>query len=65
MKLELWQKNMQVIGDTARAVGCPLPLLDTRAALYTAAPAQGRGAQDTAAVAEVVAQRSRPGHSAR
>ena len=60
MKIELWQKDMQVIGETARAANCPLPLLNTCAALYTAAMAQGRGLQDTAAVAEVLAALSSP-----
>lgn len=55
MKIELWQKDMQVIGEMARAAQCPLPLLNTCASLYTAAMAQGRAAQDTAAVAEVLA----------
>lgn len=55
MKIELWQKDMQVIGEMARAANCPLPLLNTCASLYTAAMAQGRGLHDTAAVAEVLA----------
>jgi 3-hydroxyisobutyrate dehydrogenase-like beta-hydroxyacid dehydrogenase len=53
VKIELWQKDMQVIGQTARAAKAHTPLLDICAALYEAAMAQGRGLQDTAAVAEV------------
>lgn len=60
MKLELWQKDMQVIGEMARAAQCPTPLLNLCASLYTAALAQGRGAQDTAAVAEVLAAMAVP-----
>lgn len=55
MKIDLWQKDMQVIGEQARAVGCPTPLLDACAAIYAAAAAQGLGELDTAAAAEVLA----------
>jgi 3-hydroxyisobutyrate dehydrogenase-like beta-hydroxyacid dehydrogenase len=55
MKMELWQKDMQVIGDMARAARCATPLLNACAAIYTAAMAQGLGEHDTAAVAEVFA----------
>lgn len=54
MKIALWQKDMQVIGEQARAVGCPTPLLDTCAAIYTSAVALGLGEHDTAATAEVL-----------
>jgi 3-hydroxyisobutyrate dehydrogenase-like beta-hydroxyacid dehydrogenase len=55
MKIELWQKDMQVIGDMAHAAQCATPLLNACAAIYTAAMAQGLGEHDTAAVAEVFA----------
>ncbi len=55
MKIALWQKDMQVIGDMARSVHCPTPLLDTCSSLYTAAMAMGLGEADTAATAEVLA----------
>jgi 3-hydroxyisobutyrate dehydrogenase-like beta-hydroxyacid dehydrogenase len=55
MKVGVWQKDMQVIADMARSAGCPTPLFDACASLYTAAQAQGRGEQDTASVAEVLA----------
>lgn len=55
MKLELWQKDMSVIGDMARLVNCPLPLLNACAPIYDAAMAQGWGQQDTASVSEVIA----------
>jgi 3-hydroxyisobutyrate dehydrogenase-like beta-hydroxyacid dehydrogenase len=54
MKVRLWQKDMQVIGETARNLHCPTPLLDACASLYTAAMAQGHGEHDTASVAEVL-----------
>jgi L-threonate 2-dehydrogenase len=56
MKIALWQKDMQVIGDMARSVNCPTPLLDTCSSLYTAAMAMGLGEADTAATAEVLAR---------
>jgi len=61
MKIELWQKDMQVIGDMARAARCPTPLLNACSAVYTAAMAQGLNEHDTAAVAEVLAASTRAG----
>jgi L-threonate 2-dehydrogenase len=54
MKVALWQKDMQVIGEMARAVHCPTPLFDACASLYTGAMAMGLGEADTAATAEVL-----------
>ena len=54
MKMELLQKDMSVIGEMARMVGCPLPLLSACAPIYDAAMAQRLGQQDTAAVSEVI-----------
>ncbi len=56
MKMVLWQKDMQVIGDMARAVHCPTPLLDACRPIYTAALAMGLAEADTAATAEVLAR---------
>jgi L-threonate 2-dehydrogenase len=53
MKVEVWQKDMQVIGDMARAVGAPVPLFSNCAALYNAAMALGLAQSDSASVAEV------------
>lgn len=53
MKLGVWQKDMQVIGDMAQAVNCRVPLFDASALIYTAAVNLGFGQQDTASVAEV------------
>lgn len=55
MKVEVWQKDMQVIGDMARAVDCPTPLFSACVPIYSAAMAQGRAKQDTASVSEVLA----------
>lgn len=54
MKVEVWQKDMQVIGDMAKSVDCPLPLFTTCAPLYTTAMAQGLSQHDTASVCEVL-----------
>jgi 3-hydroxyisobutyrate dehydrogenase-like beta-hydroxyacid dehydrogenase len=54
MKIEVWQKDMQVIGDMARAVGAPTPLFSACAPIYNAAMAHGLAQHDTAAVAEVL-----------
>lgn len=58
MKLAVWQKDMALIRDFARALGCKTPLLDAAAPVYDAAVAQGRGGQDTAAVCAVLEQMS-------
>ena len=55
MKIGVWQKDMQIIGDMARELDCPTPLLNASATVYTAAMAMGLGAHDTAATAEVLA----------
>ena len=55
MKVEVWQKDMQVIGDMAKSVDCPVPLFTACAPLYSAAMAQGYSQSDTASVHEVLA----------
>ena len=56
MRSSTWKKDMTVIGDFAAALGCPTPLFDLSASLYTAALAAGHGAEDTAAVCAVLEQ---------
>jgi 3-hydroxyisobutyrate dehydrogenase-like beta-hydroxyacid dehydrogenase len=56
MKVEVWQKDMQVIGDMARAVDCPTPVFTACIPIYNAAMAQGLGQHDTASVCEVLGQ---------
>ena len=55
MKVEVWQKDMQVIGDMAKSLDCPTPLFQTSASIYTAAMAMGLAKEDTASTAEVLA----------
>ena len=54
MKVEVWQKDMAIIGDMAKTVDCPTPLFTATADIYTAAMAQGFALEDTAATAEVL-----------
>jgi L-threonate 2-dehydrogenase len=54
MKMEIWQKDMKIIGDFAKALGSPTPLFSASAECYAAGMAQGRAAQDTAAVCAVL-----------
>ena len=56
MKVEVWQKDMQVIGDMAKSVDCPTPLFSACAPIYSAAMAQGLAQSDTASVSEVLAR---------
>lgn len=59
MKVEIWQKDMKIIADFAARLDCPTPLLAASAAYYTAAMAQGRGGEDTAAVCAVFEEMAR------
>jgi 3-hydroxyisobutyrate dehydrogenase-like beta-hydroxyacid dehydrogenase len=54
MKVEIWQKDMKIIGDFAAKLGVPTPLFNASAAIYNAAIAQGFAKQDTAAVCAVM-----------
>ena len=54
MKVEVWQKDMQVIGDMAKSVDCPTPLFTACVPIYSAAMAQGLAQADTASVCEVL-----------
>jgi len=65
MKVEVWQKDMQVIGDMAKSVDCPVPLFTACAPLYSAAMAQGYARSDTASVHEVLAMMAGVGRAKR
>lgn len=53
MKLDVWEKDMTIIADFARQVGCRTPLFAATGPIYTAARAEG-GRRDTAAVCTVL-----------
>lgn len=54
MKVDVWQKDMKVIGDFAAKLGSPTPLFSASNAYYLAALSQGMGDQDTASVCAVL-----------
>jgi 3-hydroxyisobutyrate dehydrogenase-like beta-hydroxyacid dehydrogenase len=54
MKLQVWQKDMSIIGDFAQKLECPTPLFSASAPIYMAAMATGRHSEDTAAVCAVL-----------
>lgn len=54
MRMEIWQKDMKVIGEFASALKSPTPLFAASAEVYKVGMAQGRGKQDTASVCGVL-----------
>jgi 3-hydroxyisobutyrate dehydrogenase-like beta-hydroxyacid dehydrogenase len=54
MKVAIWQKDMQVIGEFAAALGCPTPLFTATQPIYDAALAGGHAQDDTASVCAVL-----------
>jgi len=60
MKLDLWQKDMALIGAFAESLGVYTPLFSATAPLYQEAILDGRGHEDTAAVCAVIEHHSRP-----
>ena len=54
MKMDVWQKDMDVIGDFAKKIGVPTPLFTATEAIYDKALKSGHGAEDTAAVCAVM-----------
>ena len=59
MKVEVWQKDMKIIGEHATRLGVPTALFNASAAVYTAAMAQGFDKQDTASVCAVLESMAR------
>ena len=54
MKVRVWQKDMAVIGEFAKALGCPTPLFTATQPIYDAAMNTGHAMQDTAVVCAVM-----------
>jgi 3-hydroxyisobutyrate dehydrogenase-like beta-hydroxyacid dehydrogenase len=54
MKIDVWQKDMAVIGDFAKRLGVAAPLFAATVPIYNAAIGLGRGGDDTAAVCTVL-----------
>lgn len=59
MKISVWDKDMQVIGDYARKIKVRTPLFDATKPVYRKAEASGYGAQDTAAVCAVLEKQAK------
>ena len=59
MKVEVWQKDMRIIGEYVRRLRSPAPLFNATKAIYNAAMAQGHAKDDTAAVCAVLERRSK------
>jgi len=60
MRMELFLKDLDLIGAFSREVATPTPLFDAAAAIYRAAVAEGYGSKDTAAVSAWLAGRPWP-----
>jgi putative dehydrogenase len=59
MKIDVWDKDMQVIGDYARKIKVPTPMFDASKPVYLKAMKTGYGAQDTAAVCAVLEKQAK------
>jgi 3-hydroxyisobutyrate dehydrogenase-like beta-hydroxyacid dehydrogenase len=59
MKIDVWDKDMQVIGDYARKIKVPTPMFDASKPVYLKAQKQGLGARDTAAVCAVLEKQAK------
>jgi putative dehydrogenase len=58
MKVEVWQKDMKIIGDFVRRLKSPAPLFGATKAVYDAAMRRGFGKADTAVVCAVLERAS-------
>ena len=54
MKISVWDKDMQVIGDYARKIRVPTPIFNATKGIYIRAMKSGLGGRDTAAVCAVL-----------
>lgn len=59
MKIDVWDKDMQVIGDYARKIKAPTPLFNATKPVYVKAMKSGLGAQDTGAVCAVLEKQAK------
>jgi 3-hydroxyisobutyrate dehydrogenase-like beta-hydroxyacid dehydrogenase len=66
MKVDVYQKDIDIIGAFAAKLNIPVPLFEASKAYYSSALAQGYAKEDTAAVCAVLEQMAGdPRHSAR
>lgn len=54
MKMDVWQKDMKVIGEFAKALDCQVPLFSESAKIYDAGLSDGMDKLDTASVCRVL-----------
>ena len=54
MKMDLWQKDLDIIGTYAQELGVYAPLFEASTFLYKEGITQGRNSQDTACVCAVL-----------
>ena len=54
MKISVWDKDMQVIGDYARKIRVPTPIFNATKGIYLKAMKSGLGGRDTAAVCAIL-----------
>ena len=58
MKMDVWQKDMKVIGEFAKSLQCQMPLFEESAEIYAEGMSQGMEKLDTASVCRVMEQLS-------
>jgi putative dehydrogenase len=54
MKIDMWQKDMDIIQAFAESLGCPTPLFEASRPLYDTALVEGYAKEDTASVCAVL-----------
>ena len=54
MKVDVFQKDLDIIANFAKQSKCPVPLFSASVPLFTAVAAQGMGGEDTAAVVSIL-----------
>jgi len=59
MKIDVWDKDMRVIGGYAKKIKAPTPMFDASKPVYIKAMKSGLGAQDTAAVCAVLEKQAK------
>ena len=59
MKIDVWDKDMRVIGGYARKIKVPTPMFDASKPVYIKAMKSGLGAKDTAAVCAVLEKKAK------
>ncbi len=65
MKIDIWDKDMQVIGDYAKKIKAPTPMFDATKPIYIKAMKTGLGGKDTAAVCAVLEEQAKVRRKAR